>query len=107
MFRSIRSQMLGLVLSGVVPFITLIGIGLWSQWQDDQNSAIRRALNEAQLLAAQVDDHIGNLENLVAGLSLAVSTNPADMNANDVLLRQAKAQIPKCCRDILLFSPHV
>jgi diguanylate cyclase (GGDEF)-like protein/PAS domain S-box-containing protein len=104
MLRSIRSQMLGLVLASVVPFMTLIGVGLWSQWHEDQNAAIRLAINEARLLAAQLDDHIGNLENLLAGLSRAVSTNPADVSANDALLRQARAELPDFIGNIVLSS---
>ena len=63
LLRSIRSQLLGLVLATVVPFTALIAVGLWNQWQRDQAAAIQRASDEARLIAAQVDDHIGNLEN--------------------------------------------
>src|SRR5262249_42048909 len=65
LLRSIRSQLLGLVVATVVPFTALIGAGLWSQWRSDQAAAIQRASDEARLLAAQVDDHIGNLANLL------------------------------------------
>ena len=65
MLSSIRTRLLGLVIATVIPFTALIGAGLWNQWRIDQASAIERALNEARLLAAQVDDHIGNLDNLV------------------------------------------
>src|SRR5262245_21594655 len=61
LLRSIRSQLLGLVVATVVPFTALIGTGLWSQWRTDQAAAIQRARDEAQLIVAQVDDHIGNL----------------------------------------------
>src|ERR1700730_17406461 len=83
LLRSIRSRLLGLVLATVVPFSALIGAGLWSQWQTDQAAAIQRAIDEARLLAAQVDDHIGNVTNLLTGLAPAVSTDPADIAAND------------------------
>src|SRR5580693_6611670 len=94
LLRSIRSRLLVLVLATVLPFVALVGVGLWSQWQEDQAAAIERALNEARLLAAQLDDHLNNLENLLIGLSQAVSTNPADVRANDALLRQVKAKLP-------------
>src|ERR1022692_1170468 len=75
LLRSIRSRLLVLVLATVVPFMALVGAGLWSQWRADQAAAIERALNEARLFAAQLDDHLSNLENLLVGLSRAVSTN--------------------------------
>src|SRR6266508_3551460 len=62
LLRSIRSRMLGLVVATVVPFAGLIGAGLWNQWRTSQAAAIQRALDEARLLAAQVDDHIGDLD---------------------------------------------
>jgi diguanylate cyclase (GGDEF)-like protein/PAS domain S-box-containing protein len=105
LLHSIRSRLLGLVLATVVPFTGLIGFGFWNQWRNDQATAIARATDEARLLAAQVDDHIGNLENLLAGLSAAVSTNAADAGANDALLRQARAELPEFIASILLFSP--
>ena len=104
LLRSIRSRLLGLVLATVVPFTALIGFGVWQRWQDDQSDAIQRAVNEARLLVAQVDDHIGNLTNLLTGLTAAVSTNPADVAANDALLRRVKAELPAYISNILLFS---
>jgi hypothetical protein len=62
-------------------------------------------LDEARLLAAQVDNHIGNLENLLLGMSQAVSPRLADTNANDALLRQIKKDLPDYIANILLFAP--
>ena len=80
LLSSIRGKLLALVLAAVIPFLALIGTGLWSQWQDTQAAAKQRALNDARALAAQVDDHIGNLEHLLGGLSQAVSSDPADVS---------------------------
>src|ERR1700730_10463377 len=102
--RSIRSGLLGLVLAAVGQFTSLIGVGLWTQWQDVQAAAIQQTINDARLLAAQVDDHIGNLEHLLAGLSRAVSTNPADASANDALLRQVKAGLPNFVSNVYVLD---
>jgi diguanylate cyclase (GGDEF)-like protein/PAS domain S-box-containing protein len=104
LLRSIRSQLLGLVVATVVPFTALIGIGLWSQWRSDRAEALERARNEARLLAAEVDDYIGNLENLLTGLSVAVSPDPADARHNDALLQQVRRELPPVISNILLFS---
>jgi diguanylate cyclase (GGDEF)-like protein/PAS domain S-box-containing protein len=105
LLRSIRSQLLGLVLATVVPFTALIGVGLWHQWRNDQAAAIQRATNEARLLAAQVDDYIGNLDNLLTGLSRAVSPDKADTKQNDALLRTVRSELPDVINNILLFAP--
>jgi diguanylate cyclase (GGDEF)-like protein/PAS domain S-box-containing protein len=85
---------LALVVATVLPFSILIGAGLWSQWRNDQAAAIQQTIDEARLLAAQVDDHIGNLENLLIGVSRAVSLNPADTEANNALLEKVKSEQP-------------
>ena len=103
-FKSIRTQLLGLVVATAVPLTALSAGGLWSQWQSDQAEAIRRAREEARLLALQVDDHFSNLETLLLGLARSVSTDPADAAANDQLLRQVKSELPSFI-SILVFSP--
>jgi diguanylate cyclase (GGDEF)-like protein/PAS domain S-box-containing protein len=104
LLRSIRTQLLGLVLATVVPFTALIGIGLWNQWKTDQAAAFERAISEARLLAAQVDDYLGNLDNLLTGLSQAVSADPADRPANDALLQRSAAELPKMVGSLLLYA---
>jgi hypothetical protein len=100
----IRRNLLVLVLAAVAPFLALIGLGLWSQRQDTEAAAKERAINHARVLAAQVDDHIGNLEHLLTGLSRAGSADPADVSANDSLLRKVKAELPDFVSGISLFS---
>ncbi len=100
----IRFQLLSLVMAIVIPLSALIGFGLWSQWEHDRSEAIQRALANARLLAAQIDDHVGNLENLLRGLSRAVSPDRADTDRNDALLRQVKSELPEFINAITLYS---
>src|SRR5436305_12545902 len=102
MLRGIRTRLLGLVIATVVPFTALIGGGRWNQWRNDQAQAFSSALIEARLLAARVDDQITELDNLLIGLSQAVSTDPADMLTNDAMLRRAKAELPGYIGNMLL-----
>jgi diguanylate cyclase (GGDEF)-like protein/PAS domain S-box-containing protein len=96
--------LIGLVVASVVPFTALIGVGLWNQWRTNQAAAIQRAIDEARLIASNVDDHVGNLKNLLAGLSVAVSWNPKDQGANDRLLRQVRAELPSYVAHLMIFS---
>ena len=70
MLGGIRTRLLGLVVATVVPFTALVGGGLFSQWKGDQAQAFKSALDEARLLAVQVDDEVGNLESLLSGGTL-------------------------------------
>jgi hypothetical protein len=105
MLGGIRTRLVSLVVATVVPFMALVGAGLWSQWQGDQAQALKSALDEARLVAAQVDDEIGNLETLMAGLSRAVSSGPENVRANDEILRQVKTELPGYVSNILLATP--
>ena len=102
--RSIRSRLWALVIATIIPFTLLIGAGIWIRWWSDQATAIAQAISEARLLAVQIDDHIGNLENLLTGLSEAVSTDPSDTAANDALLRKVKGELPDYYSHIAIFS---
>src|SRR5262245_32600461 len=104
MVRGIRSRLLGLVIATVIPFGALISVGLWKQWRSDQDVAIRRALDEATLLAAQVDDIVGDLDHLLVVLGQALSWDAANTAANDALLRRAKGQLPSFFAHILIFD---
>jgi diguanylate cyclase (GGDEF)-like protein/PAS domain S-box-containing protein len=101
---SIRSRLLGLALAAVIPLAALMTAALWSQWQSDRAAAAEHAVNEARLLAAQVDDQIGALDNLLSALGPAVSFDPADRSANDALLRKVRNELPIGSSNILLFD---
>src|SRR5262245_26921819 len=104
MLRGIRARLMALVVATVVPFAILIGAGLWMQLRNDQAEATNIAFIDAQLVASQVDDQLGAFESLLTGLSRAVSTDPADMHANDAMLRQVKKELPGYVNSIMLFS---
>ena len=96
---------MALVAAAFIPIAILIGTGLWLQWRADEAQATKSALIEARVVAAQVDDELGNFTSLLAGLSAAVSTDPADRLANDAVLRKVKAELPDYVNSILLFAP--
>jgi diguanylate cyclase (GGDEF)-like protein/PAS domain S-box-containing protein len=100
----IRSQLLGLVAAAAVPFLILIGVALWIQYRTAQAEALERAYSEARVIAAEIDDHLGNLENLTLGLSRAIGVTPTDGAANDALLSGLKAQLPAFINDIAVIG---
>src|SRR6202011_597956 len=61
---------------------------------------------EARLLAARVDDQVTELNDLLVGLSQAVSTNPDDIQGNDAIFRHAKAELPDYIGSLLLSAPN-
>src|SRR3954451_13858479 len=103
--RSIRSRLLLLVVATVAPFLALVSVGLWKQWSRDHSAAVERSLLDARQLAAQIDDQLGNLEFLLAGLSRAVSADATYTAANNALLRDAHAELPGFVNGLLLSAP--
>jgi diguanylate cyclase (GGDEF)-like protein/PAS domain S-box-containing protein len=101
---SIRSRLLGLAFAAVIPLAVIMTAALWSQWRSDRATAAEHAVNEARLLAAQVDDHISATENLLSVLGQVVSFDPVDRSANDTLLRKVKGELPNSSSHILLFD---
>jgi diguanylate cyclase (GGDEF)-like protein/PAS domain S-box-containing protein len=104
LLRSVRSRLLGLVVATVIPFTALIGAGLWNQWQHDEGRAVEGAVNQARLLAAQVDDHIAELELLLTGLGRSVSSNSSDTDANNALLQSVKTELPGFVDNVAVYS---
>jgi diguanylate cyclase (GGDEF)-like protein len=92
-FSSIRSRLLGLALAAVIPLAALMAGALWIQWQNDRAAAAEHAVNEARLLAAQVDDHIGDIESLLSVLGQSVSYDPEDFRENDILLQKVRREL--------------
>jgi diguanylate cyclase (GGDEF)-like protein/PAS domain S-box-containing protein len=94
------------VAAATVPFLVLIGVALWTiQYRLAQTEALDRAYSEARVIAAQIDDHLGNVENLGLGLSRAVGVEPADTAATDALLSGLKAELPDFISDIAVIGP--
>lgn len=104
MLRGVRSRLLGLVVAAFIPLTALIGAGLWNQWQHDKARAVDRTINQARLLAAQVDDHVGEVELLLAGLGRSVSPMASDAAGNSELLRGVKGELPSYIGNIVVYS---
>jgi diguanylate cyclase (GGDEF)-like protein len=104
LLSSIRSRLLGLALAAALPLAALMAGALWLQWRIDRSNATEHAIDEARLLAAQVDDHISDTESLLAVLGQSLSYDPADRQENDVLLQKVKRELPNIDSHILLFD---
>lgn len=100
----IRSRLLGLALAAALPLAVVTMGALWLQWQSDRAAVAEQAVNEARLLAAQVDDHLSDIESLLSVLGQAVSWNAADRDANDALLRKVKGELSNLDSHIFVFD---
>jgi diguanylate cyclase (GGDEF)-like protein/PAS domain S-box-containing protein len=104
MFRGIQIRLLGLAIVTVLPVTALVSGVLWNQWRGDYEHALASGLAEARLLAAQVDDQLGSFQNMLMGVSQAVSTSSEDAERNDEVLRSLKKDLPPYVGNVLVFG---
>jgi diguanylate cyclase (GGDEF)-like protein/PAS domain S-box-containing protein len=76
------------------PFLTFVCFSGWRQAQRDEAHAGAQMLAVARLTAARLDDHVGNIGELLRVLGYSVSAKPEDTDANERLLRSLGAALP-------------
>jgi hypothetical protein len=104
MLVNVRSKSVVVGAVAVISGAILLGIGLHVLFRSNQAEGRHRVLNDAQLVAAKIDMYFGALENLLTGLSMAISTNPSDVDANDAILRRLKSELPSSIANIFILS---
>jgi hypothetical protein len=84
--------------------VVLIVFGFWPRFHVEHAGARYLALSSAQKVALSIDAQFGGIEDMLSGISVAVSTNPDDIDANDALLRRIKPGLPKFVANIFLLT---
>jgi hypothetical protein len=101
---NIRSESVVVGAAAVISCVVLLGMGLHSQSRTNHAEARHRALSDVQLVAAKIDMYFGALDYLLTGLSMAISTKPSDVDANDAILRHLKSELPSSVANIFVLS---
>ena len=101
---SIRTRLIVLVLSAILPLLFLAGVFLWGQAREDFAKTRVTAVKEAQLVAARIDGHVNDINHLLLTIARTVSTDPADIEKNDATLRSIRADLPAYINNILIFD---
>jgi diguanylate cyclase (GGDEF)-like protein/PAS domain S-box-containing protein len=104
LFSSLRLRIVGVAVATLAPCLLLVGIGLWKNYTNDQETAAERVRFHAHLLATRLDDRVATIDALLAGIARAVSTSAADGDANDKLLRQVILELPPYVGNVKVFA---
>ncbi len=104
MNASIRTRLIVLVFAAVLPVLLVAAWFLWEDVQGDYARARIAATSAAQLAAARIDDHINDVSSLLRVFGRMVSSDPADAEKNDAVLRAIKADLPEYTNNILAFD---
>lgn len=100
----IRSRLLLLVLALGLPFLTYLLLSTAKQANDEREQAREQMLAMAQLTAARLDDHIGNMQQVLATLSHAVGVHVEDTDRNDALLRRLRPDLPQHVNNVTVWT---
>lgn len=95
-----------LVLVAVTPFLALRAYTISQSWNERRQRAEAEVLSGAQVQAERVDDQLRSIGQILATLGELVSTDPADVAANDALLQAAKATLPAYYSGLAVVDPQ-
>ena len=104
MNASIRTRLIVLVLAAVLPVLLLASFFIWEGVQEDYGKARTAATTAAQFAAARIDNHVKDVSSLLLVISRMVSSDSADSEKNDAVLRAVKADLAEYTNNILVFD---
>ncbi len=101
---SIRARLLLLVLALGLPFLAYIGIDAADEGRADRELAKERSLAVARVVAARLDDYVGDINQLLATLSHVVVIAPEHASDNDALLREMQRDLPSYINNVAMWT---
>ena len=91
---SIGWMLAALVLALSAPFMVFIGLALAKQASEERERAGQQMLSIAQLTVARLDDHVGDINQILSLLSRIVTTGADDASRNEDLFRSLQERLP-------------
>src|ERR1700730_8156904 len=104
MNASIRTRLIVLVLAAVLPVLLVAAFFIWEGVQQDYGKARTAATTAAQIAAARIDNHINDVSSLLLVIGRIGSSDPADAEKNDAILRAVKNDLSDYTNNILAFD---
>jgi diguanylate cyclase (GGDEF)-like protein/PAS domain S-box-containing protein len=101
---SIRARLLLLVLALGLPFLAYIGFAADDEARSDRELAKERSLAVARVVAARLDDYVGDVNQLLATLSHAVAIGPQSASVNDALMLELQSDLPSYINNVALWD---
>lgn len=103
-FFGIRRRFVLLVLATLLPFVILTIFNLAHRVTAHRIAAQEGALARSRIISARVDDLFNNVDTLLLALPHLVSTNKADTDKNNLLLRSIKKDLPSYINNISIWT---
>lgn len=100
----IRRRLLLLVVTLGLPFAVYLTLSAERQSVVEREGARQKMLAAAQLTAARLDDHVGNMEQLLATLSHVLGSSVEDTQRNDAVLRSLAPHLPAHVNNVTVWT---
>jgi len=101
---SIRARLLLLVLALGLPFFAYIVLAAIDDARAGRELAKERSLAVARVVAARLDDYVGDVNQLLATLSHIVAVGPEHTSENDALLREMRPSLPSYINNVAMWT---
>src|SRR5712691_1561830 len=102
---SIRMRLVLLALVATAPLLILAVVNAFQDLTTARQDAQMEALRVAQLHANLIDEHLQAVDTLLSALSIVVSTESADSQTNEALLRTVAVGLPAPFTGVFLGPP--
>jgi diguanylate cyclase (GGDEF)-like protein/PAS domain S-box-containing protein len=100
----IRGRLVLLVLGLGLPFLGYVAYSAAEQVSRERDLAKERNLGYARIVAARLDDYVGDINQLLATLSYVVPTSQEVTAENDALLRHLRPNLPSHVRNVVIWD---
>lgn len=100
----IRARLLLLVLALGLPFLAYIAIEAAGEARANRELAKERSLAVARVIAARLDDYVGDIDQLLATLSHVVAIGLEHASENDALLREILRDLPPYVNNVAMWT---
>ncbi|MBS0445042.1 MAG: diguanylate cyclase [Proteobacteria bacterium] len=101
---AIRTRLVVLLLTLAVPFLVYVALSARRQIDLEQVEAGQRMLGMARLTAARLDDHIGDIHQLLGVLRAVAGATTADAARNDAILGSLTPTLPPHINNLAVWS---
>jgi diguanylate cyclase (GGDEF)-like protein/PAS domain S-box-containing protein len=101
---SIRARLLLLVLALGLPFFAYIVLSAIDEAHAARELAKERSLAVARVVAARLDDYVGDVNQLLATLSHVVAVGAEHASENDALLREMQPSLPSYINNVAMWT---
>ena len=100
----IRSRLWLLVLALGLPFLSYLALNAARESAIERERAGQQLRAAAELTAARLDDHIGDMRQVLGTLSHVLSADAGSTEHNDAILRSIKPQLPQHVNNVTVWT---